>query len=173
MENIKEKIKKIKILLLDVDGVLTDGSIIFDSDGRELKFFNVKDGHGIKMLQRGEIEVGIITGRNSKPVEARAKDLNISILYQGALNKVGIFNKIKNEKKVADAEIAYMGDDIVDLPVLKMAGFSAAPSDCSKELKKKVDYIAKAKGGKGAVREVAELILKSQSKWEGLTKRYK
>jgi len=173
MEVFKEKIKKIKILLLDVDGVLTDSSIVFDSDGKELKFFNARDGHGIKMLQRGNIEVGIITGRNSKATEARANDLNISIVYQGVYDKIKIYNKIKDEKNFKDDDIAYMGDDIVDLTLIKKAGFSAVPSDCWEGLKKEADYVTKTKGGRGAVREVAELILKAQLKWKSITEQYR
>ena len=171
-KNINEKLKKIKLLILDVDGVMTDGGIIMDSEGRELKKFNVRDGHGIKILQRYGINVAILTGRQSKVVEYRAKDLEIKDVYQGALNKKEVFEKILKKHKLKARETAFMGDDIVDIPVLKRVGFSAAVADAMDVVKKPVDYITKNRGGKGAVREVCEMILKAQGIWPEITAKY-
>jgi 3-deoxy-D-manno-octulosonate 8-phosphate phosphatase (KDO 8-P phosphatase) len=171
-KDINEKLKKIKLLILDVDGVMTDGGIIMDSEGRELKKFNVRDGHGIKILQRYGIKVAILTGRKSKVVEYRAKDLEIKDVYQGAFNKKEVFAKILKKHKLTARETAFMGDDIVDIPVLKRVGFSAAVADAMDVVKKPVDYITQNRGGKGAVREVCEMILKAQGKWQEVATKY-
>lgn len=171
-KNIKEKLKEIKLLILDVDGVMTDGRIIMDNAGRELKNFDVRDGHGIKMIQRYGIKVAILTGRKSKVVEHRAKDLEIGDVYQKAFNKKEIFEKILLKHNLSDREAAYMGDDIVDIPVLKSVGFSAAVADALDIVKKQVDYVTKNRGGHGAVREVCEMILQAQGKWPEIAARY-
>jgi 3-deoxy-D-manno-octulosonate 8-phosphate phosphatase (KDO 8-P phosphatase) len=171
-KNIKEKLKKIKLLILDVDGVMTDGSIIMDDEGRESKSFNVLDGHGLKMLQRYGVKVAILTGRKSKVVEYRANDLGIADVYQGALNKKEVFEKILGKHKLSTDEVAYVGDDIVDIPVLKRVGFSAAVADALDVVKKSVDYVTKNRGGHGAVREVCEMILQAQGMWPEVAKRY-
>lgn len=171
-KNISNKLKKIRMLILDVDGVMTDGSIIMDHEGRESKSFNVLDGHGLKILQRYEIRVAILTGRKSKVVEYRAKDLGIADVYQGALNKKEVFEKILGKHKLSADEVAYMGDDIVDIPVLKRVGFSVAVADALAVVKKSVDYVTKNRGGHGAVREVCEMILRAQGKWPDVAKRY-
>ena len=171
-KNIKEKLKKIKLLILDVDGVMTDGGIIMDSEGRELKKFNVRDGHGIKVLQRYGIKVAILTGRQSKVVEYRAKDLDIKDVYQKVFNKKEVFEKILKKHKVSADEAAYMGDDIIDIPVLKRVGFSAAVADAVDVVKKSVDYITKNTGGHGAVRELCEMILQAQGKWQEVAAKY-
>ncbi|KQC07304.1 MAG: 3-deoxy-D-manno-octulosonate 8-phosphate phosphatase [Smithella sp. SDB] len=168
----KEKLKKIKLLILDVDGVMTDGSIIMDDEGHELKSFNVRDGHGIKILQRFGVKVAILTGRKSKVVEYRAKDLEIKDVYQGALNKKEIFEKILSKHKLSTDEVAYLGDDIVDIPVLKRVGFSVAVDDALDVVKKSVDYVTKNSGGRGAVREVCEMILQVQGKWSEVVAKY-
>lgn len=170
--NIKEKLKKIKLLILDVDGVMTDGRIIMDSEGRELKNFAVRDGHGIKMIQRYGIKVAILTGRKSKVVEHRAKDLEIKDVYQKAFNKKEVFEKILQKHKLSNKEIAFMGDDIVDIPVLKIVGFSASVANALDIVKRQVDYITKNNGGHGAVREVCEMILQAQGKWPEIAARY-
>jgi 3-deoxy-D-manno-octulosonate 8-phosphate phosphatase (KDO 8-P phosphatase) len=171
-KNIKEKLKAIKILILDVDGVMTDGRIIMDNEGREIKNFNVRDGHGIKILQRFGIKVAILTGRQSKVVEHRAKDLEIDDVYQKVFNKKEIFQKILKKHKLSADAAAFMGDDIVDIPVLKSVGFSASVADAVDVVKKSVDYITNNKGGYGAVREVCELILKAQGKWPEIAAKY-
>ncbi|GMR04725.1 MAG: hypothetical protein BMS9Abin23_0630 [Thermodesulfobacteriota bacterium] len=171
-ENVIERIKKVKLLLLDVDGVLTGGSIIYDDDGREIKVFDVKDGHGLKLLMRAGVDVGIITSRSSTVVDRRAKDLGIEIVYQGMLDKVKAFEDVLDKRSLSPHETAYMGDDIVDLPVLKRAGFSIAVPDGVEEVREMADYVTERPGGRGAVREVSELILKVQGKWESLMERY-
>jgi len=171
-KKIEEKLKKVKMLLLDVDGVMTDGRIIMDSEGRELKNFNVRDGHGLVMIQRYGIAVGILTGRKSDVVDHRARDLKITEVYQGALNKKEIFLQILQKNNLTSEDIAYMGDDIVDIPVLKMVGFSVAVADALDLVKKTADYITVNKGGYGAVREVCEMLLEAQGKWSEVAVRY-
>ena len=171
-KNIKEKLKGIKLLILDVDGVMTDGRIIMDNEGRELKNFNVRDGHGIKILQRYGIKVAILTGRKSKVVDYRAKDLEIRDVYQGALNKKEVFGMILEKHKLSPSAVAFMGDDIIDIPVLKSVGFSASVADAIDVVKKAVDYITKHNGGRGAVREVCEMILKAQGRWPEIAAKY-
>jgi 3-deoxy-D-manno-octulosonate 8-phosphate phosphatase (KDO 8-P phosphatase) len=171
-KDITGKLKRIKLLMLDVDGVMTDGGIIMDNEGRELKKFNVRDGHGIKVLQRYGIKIAIITGRKSKVVEYRAKDLEIKDVYQKVFNKKEVFEKILKKYKLAANETAFLGDDIIDIPVLRRVGFSAAVADAVDVVKKSVDYITKNKGGNGAVREVCEMILQAQGKWEEVAAKY-
>ncbi|PKN21033.1 MAG: phenylphosphate carboxylase subunit delta [Deltaproteobacteria bacterium HGW-Deltaproteobacteria-6] len=168
----QEKLKKIKMLVLDVDGVMTDGRIIMDSDGREMKNFNVRDGHGLVMIQRHGIQVAILTGRTSTVVEHRARDLKITEVYQGALNKKEVFDRILQKNNLTAEAIAYMGDDIVDIPVLKMVGFSVAVADAVDLVKKTVDYITVNSGGQGAVREICEMLLMSQGYWNEVAARY-
>ena len=167
-----EKLKDIRLLLLDVDGVMTDGRIIYDGNGLETKFFNVKDGHGIKMLQRYGIEVGIITGRTSPVVDIRARELGIELLYQGALRKLESYDDIKRKTGLDDAQIAYMGDDIIDVPVMRRVAFAAAPPDALPEVLAIADYVAATGGGRGAVREVCDLILKGRGLWGEVAERY-
>ena len=174
MDNSKliEKAKAIKLLLLDADGVLTDGRIIYDDQGRELKCFNVRDGHGIRLLIRTGIEVGIISGRASKALEYRAKELDISILYQKIFDKIKVYDEIVKEKGLEDSRICYVGDDLVDLPLMRKVGLSVSVADGCEHIKEGVDYITTKKGGNGAVREVCELILNAQGKWEAITDKY-
>jgi 3-deoxy-D-manno-octulosonate 8-phosphate phosphatase (KDO 8-P phosphatase) len=165
---VNEKLKHIELLLLDVDGVMTDGRIIWDTNGTEIKFFNVKDGHGIKLVQRAGIQIGIITGRISPVVDLRARELGIEILYQGALNKLDSYRTIKERTGLTDQQIAYMGDDVIDVPVMRRVGFSAAPADALPEVLHVADYVARARGGWGAVREVCDLLLKGRGMWQQL-----
>ena len=155
-------LQRIKFLLLDVDGVMTDGGIYYSNNGDELKRFNTKDGYGIVKLQRTGLQVGIITGRVSKIVERRAKELGIREVYQNFEDKIDAYETIKKKYNLADANIAYIGDDEFDLAVLKCVGFSAAPSDAVPIVKKHVHYICTHSGGNGAVREVIDLILKNK-----------
>lgn len=166
------KMAKIKLLLLDVDGVLTDGRIIYDNQGNELKAFDVKDGHGLKLLQRAGIKVGIITGRQSEVVVKRAAELGINILYQKALNKLDPYREILAEQGLVDEQVAYVGDDVVDLPILRRVGFSATVADAVPEVLPLVDYVTSRPGGRGAVREVCDLLLRASGQWDSLTRRY-
>lgn len=167
-----EKIRRIKLLILDADGVMTDGSIIYTDEGVELKAFNVRDGHGIKLLMRAGIGVAVITARESKAMVHRANNLGIADLYQGRLDKAVAFDELLKAKVLNPIQTAYIGDDIIDLPVLRQVGFSAAVADAVPEVKERVDYVTAACGGRGAIREVVELILKSQGRWDELMKRY-
>jgi 3-deoxy-D-manno-octulosonate 8-phosphate phosphatase (KDO 8-P phosphatase) len=169
---LREKAKRIKLLLLDVDGVLTDGRIIMDDTGKELKHFDVRDGYGIRLIIRSGIQVGIMTGRFSKVVRHRAKDLGIRMVFQKVHRKMEVYEKIKKKSRLSDREIAYMGDDIVDLPVLGKAGLAVTVRDAWEGLMKHVDYVTRRKGGEGAVRELVEIVLQAQEKWEVITKSY-
>ncbi|MEK6539703.1 MAG: HAD-IIIA family hydrolase [Deltaproteobacteria bacterium] len=167
-----KRIKAVKLLILDVDGVMTDGGIIYDDDGRELKVFDVKDGHGIKLLMRAGIGVAIITGRESKVVYHRAKNLGIDMVCQGAKDKVGAFEDILKNRQLSPEEAAYIGDELVDVPLLRRVGFAVAVSDSVRDVKRYADYVTLKNGGKGAVREVCELILNVQGKWDTVTAAY-
>lgn len=167
-----QKLKDIRLLLLDVDGVMTDGGIVYDGNGLETKVFNVKDGHGIKMLQRHGIEVGIITGRTSIVVDIRARELGIDLVYQGALKKLDSYLDVKLKTGLDDSQIAYVGDDVIDVPVMRRVAFAAAPSDGLSEAKNAADYVTSCAGGRGAVREVCDLILKGRGLWDEVVTRY-
>lgn len=169
---LKKKLKKIKLLLLDVDGVLTDGSIILGESNQELKSFNITDGLRIKLAKAGGIEIGIITGRSSKAVKKRAEELDIKILYQGQLDKLKAYDQIKTDLGLADDQIAFIGDDLNDIKLIQRAGFSCTVIDACDEVKTEADYVTKRPGGKGAVKEVIEMILKRQGKWEALIQKY-
>lgn len=168
---VRRKAAKIKLLLLDVDGVLTDGRIIVDDRGVESKQFHVRDGQGIALLKRAGIEIGFMTGRSSAVVRHRAKDLGVDLVYQGVADKPACYAKIKRERGLKDEQIAYMGDDLADLPVLLRAGLAFSVADGWSGLSSAVDYVTAVAGGQGAVREVAELLLKAQGNWSKLTSR--
>ena len=169
---LQEKIKPVKILILDVDGVLTDGGIIIDDDGRETKRFDGSDGHGLKMLMRYDIEIILLTGRESRVVEHRAKDLGKNEVYQGIWNKLEVFDEIIKKRNIGSESIAFVGDDVVDVPVLRRVGFSASVADAADDVKKWVDYVTENSGGRGAVREIWEIILKAKGKWPEVATRY-
>ena len=167
---VRKKAELIKLLLLDVDGVLTDGRIIIDDNGVETKQFDVRDGQGIVSLMRAGIQVGLITARRSKVVSYRAKELGLRIVLQGIRSKADAYGKLQRKTGLTETQIAYMGDDVGDLDLLRRVGLSLTVSDGSKELSKLVDYVTEKPGGRGAVREVAELLLKAQQKWHELWK---
>lgn len=166
------KIRKVCLLILDVDGVMTDGRIIMDQEGREIKNFDVKDGHGIKVLMRYGIDVILVTGRRSTVVEHRARDLGIGEVHQGVTNKLETGDTILRSRSMSYEQIAFVGDDIVDIPLLRRVGFSAAVADAAEDVKKCADYVTIKKGGRGAVREICEIILKAKGKWADVAKRY-
>ncbi len=168
-KEIIEKAKKIKLVILDVDGVLTDGSIILDNEGNEFKMFHVRDGHGIKMLNKAGIKVAIITGRRSKVVERRAEELGVTELYQGIFKKSAVYESLLQKYGCRDEEVAFMGDDIVDVELLKRVGFPAMPADADEEAKKWAVFVSTKRGGRGAVREFIELILKSSGLWDSVS----
>ncbi|MDD3375488.1 MAG: HAD family hydrolase [Candidatus Omnitrophica bacterium] len=164
-KSLKEKIKKIKVLVMDVDGVLTEGKLIFDGESRELKAFNVQDGYGIVILKRAGIKTAIITAGNSKVVKVRADYLHIDKLYSGAYPKIISYEKMLKLFKVKESEVCFVGDDLTDCQILKRVGFSVSVKNAVSEVKKITDYTTKYCGGDGAIREVIELILKTQKKW--------
>lgn len=165
-KEIINKAKKIKLLVLDVDGVMTDGSIILDNQGNELKSFYVRDGHGIRMLDRAGIKTGIITGRRSKVVDIRAKELGIEDVHQKVHEKSVVFDQLLMKYNIGEENVAFMGDDIVDQVLMKRAGLSAAPADAEEEAKNLADLVMSRAGGRGAVREFTDLILKLSGLWE-------
>ncbi len=162
--------KKIKLIIIDVDGVLTNGSIILDNNGNEFKSFHVRDGHGIKLLRRCGIHVAIVTGRTSKVVERRAHELGIrkEDVFQRCLDKTTAYRQLADKYSLSDNEIAYIGDDIVDIPVLKKCGFPVSVSDANPVIKGFVKMTTKNKGGRGAVREVCDFILKAKGLWQDI-----
>ena len=163
----------IKLVLLDVDGTLTDGGIYRGNNGEELKRFNVKDGYAIVNAQKLGIEFGIITGRKSELVEIRAKELKIKYLYQGISEKTVILEEIMKKDGLSKEKIAYMGDDLNDLLIMKQVGLSGAPKDAVDEVIQVADFVSKRNGGSGAVREFIEHILKKDGKWEIFLKNIK
>ncbi len=164
--------KQIKLLILDVDGVLTSGEIIYDSCGNELKIFNVKDGLAIKQLRESGVEVAIISARESQIVEKRAKELNIKYIYQKQHNKLASYLELIQLLKLKPEQTAYLGDDWADLPVLLQVGLPAVVSDAEDLIKPYVKYITEQAGGKGAVREFIYLIMKAQNTLEPIIKKY-
>jgi len=168
---LQEKAKKIKLLVLDADGIMTDGKIYYGNYGDELKAFDVKDGLGIVFLKKAGIEIAIITAKKSKVVRLRAKDLGVRHVYENS-SKLATFNKLLKRLGLLKDEVCFMGDDIIDIPVLKNTGLSITVPQAANEIKAAAMHITKANAGSGAVREICELILKSQNKWEEVTKKY-
>ncbi len=157
--SLKERVRDLKYLILDVDGVLTEGQLYYTAEGETLKAFSVHDGMGIKLLQSAGIKVGIISGRNSKALEVRLKELGAEDIYMGELDKLGAFEKILSAHNLSEREVGFVGDDIVDIPILERVGLPVAVRNAVEEVKKRAVYVTRREGGKGAVREVAELIL--------------
>ncbi len=169
---LRARVRDVRLLLLDVDGVLTDGGIVIDERGEEVTRFDVQDGHGIKLLQDSGIRVGLLTGRASRAVSVRAQRLSIGLVYQNVADKLLGYEQVKAETGLADAEIAYVGDDMQDLPVLRRVAFAVAVKDAWDGLKAHAHYVTERPGGHGAVREVAELLLRLAGKWDAVLKRY-
>lgn len=170
--DIRTVLRDIKVIALDVDGVLTRGGIYIGETGETQKRFDAKDGMGITCALRQGLGVSIVTGRKSFIVTRRASELGITDVRSGVVDKGAELEKIAKKFEVEEKNIAYMGDDLNDLPILARAGFSSAPFDAAVEVRERVDYVACKKGGEGAVREVIELILKSQGKWNGIIAAY-
>jgi 3-deoxy-D-manno-octulosonate 8-phosphate phosphatase (KDO 8-P phosphatase) len=162
----------VKVLLLDVDGILTDGSIIYTADNTEIKAFHIQDGLGLKLLQMAGIETGLITARRSEMVRRRAEELGITHIFQGVENKLKVFQELLVSQGLQAEETAYMGDDWLDLPLLTRVGFSATVVDAVPEVKQVVHYITSRSGGKGAVREVCDLLLEAKGKRQELLGRF-
>lgn len=171
-EKIIEKAKRVKLLILDIDGVMTDGRIIYSIYGDELKFFDVQDGFGITLLSAAGIKSAIITAKKSRIVKLRAKDMKVAKTYQGFIDKLIPFNRILKTFRIAPEEICFIGDDLIDVPVLKRVGFAVAVPNAVDEVKEAACYVTSKTGGRGAVREICDLILKSQNKWDLATAKY-
>ena len=169
---LSRKARKIKLLLLDVDGVLTDGGIFIDARGIETKRFDVRDGQGITLLRRAGIEVGFITARSSNLVRIRARELGVSIIHQGVRDKGDAYRHIKQKNRLEDESVAYIGDDIADVPILRRMGLAIMVRNTWDGVRPYAHYVTQAEGGRGAVREVCELLLKAQNLWKKLTKSY-
>jgi len=162
----------IKMLVLDVDGVLTDGSILIDSNGSESKFFNVVDGHGIWMWQKAGLKVAFLSGRASKSTKYRAEQLGIDYVFEGCQDKLAVLKQLLEKLGLSPNRVAYVGDDLLDLPPIRYAGFGVAVANAVGEVKQYADYVTTRQGGSGAVREVIEYILKNTGRWQELIKRY-
>jgi len=157
-----ERMRRLKLMIFDVDGVLTDGTLYYGEAGAELKAFNVRDGHGIKMLRESGVEVAILSARRSRAVDARAAELGLTLVEQGAGDKGKVFGDLIARAGVLAKASGYMGDDLVDLPVLARCGFAASVPDAPAIVRKRVHLVTRAPGGRGAVREVCELIMRAQ-----------
>lgn len=167
-----EKAKRVKVLIVDIDGVMTDGRIIYSGYGDELRFFDVQDGFGLSMINKVGIKTVVITAGKSKIVKHRARDLKISRTYHGFLDKIDAFDDLLKHFGVTPEEICFIGDDLIDIPILKRAGFAVAVANAVGEVKSVAHLVTTNKGGRGAVREICDLILKSQDKWDLATERY-
>jgi 3-deoxy-D-manno-octulosonate 8-phosphate phosphatase (KDO 8-P phosphatase) len=172
LEKAVEKAKKLKLLILDVDGVLTDGKLFFDNEGNEYKSFHVQDGHGIKLLRRTGVEVAVISGRSSKSVELRMKNLGIEHVYQGHENKIAAFNEIIEKIGITPEQAAHVGDDVIDLPVMIRVGLAIAVNDANFAVKQRADWCTTLPGGQGAVREVCDFIMQAQGSYDEILNAY-
>lgn len=166
--SVAERARRIRLVLLDVDGVLTDGKIVVHADGTESKTFDIRDGTGIVLAQKAGVRVGLLSARHSAATTERASQLRIAIVRQGALDKLATYQELLAELGFVDAEVAFMGDDLLDLPVLGRVGLAAAPADAVPEVRAVAHWISQARGGDGAVRDLAEVVLKAQDRWNAL-----
>lgn len=172
MQKIIEKAKKLKLLILDVDGVLTDGRLFFDNKGEEYKCFHARDGHGIKLLQQTGVEVAVISGRKSNSVAMRMKNLGVEHVYQGHENKIAAFNEIIKTMAIEPEQAAHVGDDLLDLPIMTRVGLAIAVNDANDSVKEYADWCTTLSGGEGAVREVCDFIMRSQGTFDTVLKSY-
>ena len=172
MTGAKERAKNIKMIIFDVDGVLTDGGIYTGAEGEVFKPFFCRDGLGIRLARQSGLKVAIITGRNSKQVEYRGKELGFDAICQGSLNKRDDYKRLKEEFSLTDEEICYVGDDLIDLPIMIQCELAAAVNDAMPEVKARSHIVSAFPGGRGAAREVIEFILKSQGKWEEIVESF-
>jgi len=171
-EELKNTAKKVKLLLLDVDGVLTDGHIIYDSRGRDSKFFDVHDGLGVYLLKKAGIPTILITAKGSRAIRPRARDMRVEEVYADISPKSAVLAKILKKYGLSSDEVCFVGDDLVDLCMMKRVGFPVAVFNAAPEIKQAASYITLRQGGRGAVREVAELILKAQGRWSSVLASY-
>jgi len=171
-QDILGRARRVKVFITDIDGVMTDGRIIYSIYGDELKFFDVQDGFGISLLNKTGIKTVIITAKKSRIVKLRARDIKIAKAYQGFIDKLIPFNDILKGFRVSPEEICFMGDDLIDIPVLKRVGFAVAVPNAVDEVKAVCHHVTSKAGGRGAVREICDLIIKSQDKWDQATAKY-
>jgi 3-deoxy-D-manno-octulosonate 8-phosphate phosphatase (KDO 8-P phosphatase) len=171
-ESTLARIKPIQLILMDVDGTLSDGKLFYDANWIEGKSFNVRDGFGIYLAHSAGLKTGMITGRNSRLVSERARELEMEFVFQGHFDKSDALDEIMRQSGLREAQIAFIGDDLFDLPVLMRAGFSAAPADADPEVLQRVHFVSRYPGGGGAVREIIELILKLQGRWENILNQF-
>ncbi|OGV38967.1 MAG: hypothetical protein A2020_12780 [Lentisphaerae bacterium GWF2_45_14] len=169
--NLPEKALKIKAIVMDIDGVLTDGRIGYDGKN-EIKFFHVRDGHGLKMASRAGIKIGALSGRSAEANRQRASELKFDFIYEGCKDKAAAFDILLEENKLKPEECLYTGDDIVDVPVMRRAGVSVTVADAPEYMDEFCDFRTKLPGGAGAVREIVEWLLKEQGKWPCLIAKY-
>lgn len=172
MREIERRAARIRLLLMDCDGVLTDGRITLLSDGDEEKSFHTRDGHGIVLLQRAGLRSGIISGRTSTLVERRARELGMDFVKQGTWDKIREFDEVLREAGVEEEEVAFIGDDVTDIPLMQRSELAVAVADAADETRLAAHYVTQLPGGFGAVREVCEIILKAQGHWADLMQRY-
>lgn len=168
--DVRARAQRIRLILLDVDGVLTDGTVVMHGDGSESKGFHIRDGAAIVWAMQAGVQVGLLSARTSAATTRRATQLGIRIVSQGAASKEAELNRLQNEHGFEDAEIAYMGDDLLDLPTLARVGLAAAPADAAPEVRARVHWTSPTGGGRGAVREFIELILSAQDRWDAIVK---
>jgi len=166
MQQIYAKARAIRLAIFDVDGVLTDGSLYLGDSGEEIKAYNSRDGHGIRMLHESGVELAIITGRTSRSVELRARNLGVELLFQGVADKARVFAELLAARSLDAGAAAYMGDDVVDLPVLRRCGLALTVPEAPLAVRQSADYVTRAPGGRGAAREVCELIMHAQGTLE-------
>jgi 3-deoxy-D-manno-octulosonate 8-phosphate phosphatase (KDO 8-P phosphatase) len=175
-DEIISRARQIELLLLDCDGVLTDGGLHYTFDGKRVmegaKVFHIHDGQGLKLAREAGLRLGVISGRVSPALTARARDLQIDRLHQGIDDKLSVYEQIKTDEGLADARIAYVGDDLPDLPVMRRVGLAVAVADAVEEVRECAHFVTKKPGGRGAAREVVELLLKAQDKWRESLQRY-
>jgi 3-deoxy-D-manno-octulosonate 8-phosphate phosphatase (KDO 8-P phosphatase) len=169
---IAQKAARLRLLLFDVDGVLTDGRILVHADGSESKLFSIRDGTGIVWAHRAGLVTGILSGRQSRATSARAAQLGIRLVRQHGGEKLAGYEQILREEHLSDEEVAFMGDDLLDLPVLRRVALSAAPADAAADVRSRVDWVSTRRGGDGAVREFIETVLRAQGRWEELVNGY-
>ena len=172
MQSVVEKAKKLKLLILDVDGVLTDGKLFFDNDGNEYKSFHAQDGHGIKMLRQTGVEVAVISGRKSKSVALRMKNLGVEHVYQGHENKIAAFNELIELMGITPEQAAHVGDDVIDLPGMVRVGLAIEVNDANFAVKQYADWCTTLPGGQGAVREVCDFIMQAQGHFDDMLNAY-
>jgi len=170
--SIESKAAAVTLLLFDVDGVLTDGKILLDADGRESKRFDIKDGTALVWAQRLGLTVGFLSARTSAATSRRAAQLGVTLVHQGVPSKLQTYEQIVDELLLEDDRVVYMGDDILDLPVLERVGLSTAPADAALDVRTRVDWVSQARGGDGAARELIELVLRAKGRWDSVLATY-